>query len=213
MGYDTFNNGMKALGYGEEVPGAYQVDTSQITSDGVIADGHETGLADSAYGQYQVMTTPLQQALTYACLQNGGKIMKPLYAMDETPEVWIDTGTSQENIDFIKNALRDAVTTVHPLADATDAGATVYAKTGTAEIGADGSTNLGWICGGDLNDASWTACIQVNYVENRGGSDVNAAYLGEFVTSLYNANGGAYVPSGMEIEEAADTGDSAGTEG
>ncbi len=197
MGYDTFNNGMKSLGYGEKVPGAYQVDTSQITADGVIADGHETGLADSAYGQYQVMTTPLQQALTYACLENGGKIMKPLYALDEEPEVWIDTGTSQEHIDFIKNALRDAVTIQHPLADASDVGATVYAKTGTAEIGVDGSTNLGWICGGDLKNPHWTACIQVNYVENRGGSDVNAAYLGQYVSSLYTAKGGAYSPSGL----------------
>lgn len=201
MGYDTFNNGMKSLGYGEKVPGAYEVETSQITADGVIADGHETGLADSAYGQYQVMTTPLQQALTYACLENGGKIMKPCYLLDEEPEVWIDTGTSQENIDFIKNALRDAVTVVHPLADATDAGASVYAKTGTAEIGVDGSTNLGWICGGDLKDPHWTACIQVNFVENRGGSDVNAGYLGQYVSSLYSAKGGAYVPSGMETEE------------
>lgn len=204
MGYDTFNNGMKSLGYGQEVPGAYKVDTSQITSEGVVADGHETGLADSAYGQYQVMTTPLQQALTYACLENAGKIMKPCYTLDEEPEVWIDTGTSQENIDFIKNALRDAVTVQHPSADASDVGANVYAKTGTAEIGVDGSTNLGWICGGDLDDPHWTACIQVNFVENRGGSDVNAAYLGSYVSQLYTAKGGAYVPSGIETEENAD---------
>lgn len=205
MGYDAFNNGMKALGIGEKVPGAYDVQTSQITAEGVIADGHETGLADSAYGQYQVMTTPLQQALTYASLQNSGKIMKPLYAMDEEPEVWIDTKTSQENIDFIKNALRDAVTNQHPTADATDAGAIVYAKTGTAEIGVDGSTNLGWICGGDLNNPAWTACIQVNYVENRGGSDVNAGYLGAFVTSLYGEAGGTYVPSGLATDENSES--------
>lgn len=207
MGYDTFNNGMKSLGMGEKVPGAYDVDTSQITADGVIEDGHETGLADSAYGQYQVQTTPLQQALTYASLQNGGKIMKPCYLLDEEPEVWIDTGTSQENIDFLKNALRDAVTMQHPSADATSAGATIYAKTGTAEIGVDGSTNLGWICGGDLNDPNWTACIQVNYVENRGGSDVNAAYLGQFVSALYSAKGGAYVPSGTQTSDDASKAD------
>lgn len=201
MGYDAFNNGMKSLGIGEKVPGAYKVQKSQITADGIIEDGHETGLADSAYGQYQVMTTPLQQALTYACLENGGKIMKPLYALDEEPEVWIDTKTSQENIDFIKNALRDAVLDQHPTADATDAGATVYAKTGTAEIGVDGSTNLGWICGGDLKNPHWTACIQVNYVENRGGSDVNATYLGSFVTSLYGENDGTYVPSGLATDD------------
>lgn len=144
MGYDTFNNGMKSLGYGQKVPGAYKVDTSQ------------------------------------------------------------------ENIDFIKNALRDAVTVQHPSADASDVGANVYAKTGTAEIGVDGSTNLGWICGGDLDDPHWTACIQVNFVENRGGSDVNAAYLGSYVSQLYTAKGGAYVPSGIETEENAD-GDNAET--
>lgn len=81
----------------------------------------------------------------------------------------------------------------HPSADASDVGANVYAKTGTAEIGVDGSTNLGWICGGDLDDPHWTACIQVNFVENRGGSDVNAAYLGSYVSQLYTAKGGAYV--------------------
>ncbi|MEE0207351.1 MAG: hypothetical protein UEX93_10890, partial [Peptococcaceae bacterium] len=92
----------------------------------------------------------------------------------------------------------------HPSADASDVGANVYAKTGTAEIGVDGSTNLGWICGGDLDDPHWTACIQVNFVENRGGSDVNAAYLGSYVSQLYTAKGGAYVPSGIETEENAD---------
>ena len=82
----------------------------------------------------------------------------------------------------------------------------------TAEIGVDGSTNLGWICGGDLDDPHWTACIQVNFVENRGGSDVNAAYLGSYVSQLYTAKGGAYVPSGIEIEDNADAGNAEATE-
>ena len=95
----------------------------------------------------------------------------------------------------------------HPSADATSAGATIYAKTGTAEIGVDGSTNLGWICGGDLDDPHWTACIQVNYVENRGGSDVNAAYLGQFISELYSAHNGAYVPSGTQTSDDASKAD------
>lgn len=187
---------MKSLGYGEKVPGAYPVQTSQITADGVIADGHETGLADSAYGQYQVQISPLQQTLIYASLQNGGKIMKPCYLMDEKPEVWIDGVATQEHIDFINDALRDAVLVQHPLADVE--GAKISAKTGTAEVGSDGSTNLGWMCGSDLANPNWTMCVMVNYVEDRGGSDVNAAYIGKIVSELYAQNGGPYVPSGLE---------------
>ena len=202
MGYDAFNNGMKSLGYGEKVPGAYPVQTSQITADGVIADGHETGLADSAYGQYQVQISPLQQTLIYASLQNGGKIMKPCYLMDEKPEVWIDGVATQEHIDFINDALRDAVLVQHPLADVE--GAKISAKTGTAEVGSDGSTNLGWICGSDLANPNWTMCVMVNYVEDRGGSDVNAAYIGKIVSELYAQNGGPYVPSGLEQASESD---------
>lgn len=199
LGYDAFNNGMKSLGYGKKVPGVYPVQTSQITADGVIADGHETGLADSAYGQYQVQISPLQQTLIYASLQNGGKIMKPCYLLDEEPEVWIDGVATQENIDFINDALRDAVLEQHPSADVE--GAKISAKTGTAEVGPDGSTNLGWICGSDLSNPNWTMCVMVNYVEDRGGSDVNAAYLGSIITDLYKQSGGPYVPSGFEKDE------------
>ena len=198
MGYDAFNNGMKSLGYGEKVPGAYKVQTSQITSAGVIADGHETGLADSAYGQYQVMISPLQQTLIYASLRNGGKIMKPCYLVDEEPEVWIDNVATQDDIDFINDALRAAVLDQHPYADVD--GAKMSCKTGTAEVGTDGSTNRGWICGGDLNDPYWTMTVMVNYVENRGGSDVNAAYIGDIITELYDSCDGMYIPSGFEAQ-------------
>lgn len=202
MGYDAFNNGMKSLGYGGKVPGAYPVQTSQITEEGVIADGHETGLADSAYGQYQVQISPLQQTLIYASLQNGGKIMKPCYLMDEKPEVWIDGVATQEHIDFINDALRDAVLVQHPLADVD--GAKISAKTGTAEVGPDGSTNLGWMCGSDLANPNWTMCVMVNYVEGRGGSDVNAAYIGNIISELYAQNGGPYIPSGLEKDSESD---------
>ncbi len=198
MGYDAFNSGMKSLGYGVDVPGAYKVDTSQITSYGEIKDGHETGLADSAYGQYQVMISPLQQTLIYASLQNGGKIMKPCYTLDEEPEVWIDNVATESDIKFINDALRVAVTDQHPTADVD--GAKMSCKTGTAEVGSDGSTNRGWICGSDLNNPNWTMCVMVNYVENRGGSDVNATYMGNIISELYKSCNGPYVPSGFEAE-------------
>ena len=200
MGYDAFNDGMKSLGYGKKVPGAYPVQKSQITEAGVIEDGHETGLADSAYGQFQVQISPLQQTLIYASLQNGGKIMKPCYLLEETPEVWIDNVATQENIAFINDALHQAVLVQHPAADVK--GAKISAKTGTAEVGPDGSINLGWICGSDLKNPHWTMCVLVNGVQNRGGSDVNAAYMGQIVSSLYEEMDGTYIPSGFEQEES-----------
>lgn len=194
MGYDNFNNGMKALGIGEKVPGAYDVQVSQINNIGGIKEGHETGLADSSYGQYQVQVSPLQQTLIYAALQNGGKIMKPRYLLEEKPEVWIDDVISSENISFINEALRAAVTVSHPIGDRSYAA--FSGKTGTAEVGPDGSINLGWFVGSDLNNPTCTMCVMVNHVENRGGSDVNAAYFGRIMDGVYAE--GSYKPSGLQ---------------
>ena len=197
MGYDNFNNGMKSLGFSEELPTPFKVMPAQITQAGGVVDGHETGLADSSYGQYQVQVSPLQQALIYCSLQNGGNIMKPCFLMDEEPEVWKEGVVSQENIKFINQALREAVTVSHPSADRDYA--SIAGKTGTAEVGPDGSTNLGWMVGCDLDNPTTMNCIMVNFVENRGGSEVNAAYLGKLFDAIYE--GGPYKPSGMESEE------------
>ncbi len=183
MGYDKFNNGMKKLGIGEKVPGAYPIQKSQITEKGGIDDGHETGLADSSYGQYQVQVSPLQQTLIYASLQNGGKIMKPCYLLEESPEVWIDGVATQAHIDFINNALRQSILISHPYADRSFGA--FSGKTGTAEVGPNGSINLGWFVGSDLNNPTCTMCVMVNHVENRGGSDVNAAYFGRIMDGVY----------------------------
>lgn len=197
MGYDNFNNGMKNLGIGKKVPGAYPIQKSQVTDAGGVVQDHETGLADSSFGQYQVQVAPLQQTLIYASLQNGGKIMKPCYLLEETPEVWIDGTATQENIDFINQALRQSVLVSHPAADR-DFGE-FSGKTGTAEVGPDGSINLGWFVGSDLTNPTCTMCVMVNHVENRGGSDVNAAYFGRIMEAVYAD--GSYKPSGLDEKE------------
>lgn len=196
MGYDAFNNGMKALGFEEELPTPYKVMKAQITEAGGVQDGHETGLADSSYGQYQVQVSPLQQALIYSSLENGGNIMKPCFLVDEEPEVWKQGVVSQDNIDFINKAMRAAVTVSHPGADRSFA--SIAGKTGTAEVGSDGSINLGWMVGYDLDHPTTMNCIMVNHVEDRGGSDVNAAYLGRLFDYMYAD--GPYSPQGSADE-------------
>lgn len=208
MGYDAFNNGMKALGFEEEVPTPYEVETAQITAEGAVEEGHETGLADSSYGQYQVQVSPLQQALIYSSLENGGNIMKPCFLMDEEPEIWKQGVVSEENIDFINKTLRAAVTVSHPSADRSFA--SIAGKTGTAEIGTDGSVNLGWMMGYDLDNPTTMNCIMVNHVEDRGGSDINASYMGKLFDYMY-ANG-AYSPSNSGDETADSSEQSSDTE-
>ena len=157
------------------------------------------------------MTTPLQQALTYACLENAGKIMKPCYTLDEEPEVWIDTGTSQENIDFIKNALRDAVTVQHPSADASDVGANVTPRLAPPRSASTAPPT-------SAGSAAATLTIHTGPPASRLTLSKTAAALtstqptSQLRQPALHRQRRRYVPSGIETEENADAGNAEAAE-
>ena len=182
--------GLGEMGYGVKVPGKLKVDTSQITQTGTIDEAHETAVADTSYGQYQLQMTPYQMTLTYGLSANGGKIMQPRLLLDEESKVWFDQLVKAEDLTYLNQALREAITVTHPVADRSYA--TMTGKTGTAEVGPDGSINLGWFTGYDQKNPQLMMTVMVNGVQNRGGSDVNCAYFGRIMDALY-ADGG-YTP-------------------
>lgn len=202
LGAKKLVSGLEGLGYAKEVPGDLPVEKSQIHSTGTLDPEHQTGIADTAYGQYQVQITPYQLCMSYGLLANGGNIMEPKLLLEEKPKVWIPKVTSQENIDFLNKALRQATSITHPSADRDYAAFT--GKTGTAEVGPDGSINLGWYAAYDQNNPNCTMVVMINGVENRGGSDYNTMLFGLIMDDLY-ANGQKYDPGeGVGVEKQKD---------
>lgn len=183
LGAERLQSGLKALGYAQKVPGALEITPSHITANGKeIVPEYTTALADTAYGQFQIQISPLQMALTYGLLANNN-IMTPRYLLKEEPKAWIPNITSANNLAKLNDALRLATSVTHPNGDRSYAA--FVGKTGTAEVGPDGSINLGWYCGYDRNNPELTMCVMVNGVENVGGSDYNTGMFGRVMDILY----------------------------
>ncbi|HSW41775.1 MAG TPA: penicillin-binding transpeptidase domain-containing protein, partial [Patescibacteria group bacterium] len=70
----------RRLGFGDPLPFDLPTAPSQLTNGGGPLPGgffDDVELANAAYGQGEVLTTPLQMALVAAAVANGGELMEP----------------------------------------------------------------------------------------------------------------------------------------
>jgi len=150
---DFFQN---KLGWGSDVPFDLTVAKAQIKKEST--DFNIKYLADSGYGQGEMLITPLQAALVYCSLSNSdGKIYKPYIiekrcvedgaqyvTTDETqPELWMTVEYDASARNAIEQALQD-VTTVGT-ASSLKPPYKMAGKTGTAEIGSDKDREIAWL--------------------------------------------------------------------
>jgi len=161
LGWDKFETYMQSIGFGEAVPFDLNVAPSQLYNEGTELS--LMLLAESGYGQGEILMTPLQLAAIFCAFANGGNIMQPyivkgLYAtegityetVEETkPKIWKPGVIERQTLDIVEPYLKDVVSrdyngTGRSLR-VTDV--TIAAKTGTAEIGNDKSREISWFAG------------------------------------------------------------------
>ena len=190
IGADNLMKSLKLLGFGQELPFEIKMSQSQYANDGGTIDS-EIQLADSGYGQGQILINPLHLATLYTSILNDGNVIRPYLTYSETPksEVWISQAFSSDAASRVKTALEKVVNTP----EGTGYGAhrediALAGKTGTAEIKADQNdttgTELGWF-GVFTEDAAAQKPVllmsMVEDVKDRGGSgyvvDKSAAVL------------------------------------
>ena len=190
IGADNLMKSLKLLGFGQELPFEVKMSQSQYANDGGTIDS-EIQLADSGYGQGQILINPLHLATLYTSILNDGNVIRPYLTYSETPksEVWIALAFSSDAASRVKTALEKVVNTP----EGTGYGAhrediALAGKTGTAEIKADQNdttgTELGWF-GVFTEDAAAQKPVllmsMVEDVKDRGGSgyvvDKSAAVL------------------------------------
>ncbi len=144
VGAAAFEAYGERFGFGEKIPFLLPVAISSLSQGGIHTD---IQLADSSYGQGEVLVTPLQAALLYCAFATGGKIPLPrlLLAPAQEAGIWKEA-LEAENAATIHRALVHAV---HgegaPAAGGAVEGFTVAGKSGTAQLhGSDSEGNICW---------------------------------------------------------------------
>lgn len=189
IGAEKFINGAKNFGIGEELNFEFPIENSQISNSGDL--NKDILLADSGYGQGELLVSPLDIALMYSALSNEGSIMKPRLDIGLNPsaEVW-KTAIKPENV----ASLIDGFTAVINDSDGTATSAKVEGhniagKTGTAEIkekqGEVGIEN-GWFVATDVDNSKISIAMFIEDVHGRGGSAIPTQMVKNILTNYLN---------------------------
>ncbi|HCM90199.1 MULTISPECIES: penicillin-binding transpeptidase domain-containing protein [Vagococcus] len=131
IGKDKYLAGLKKFPFGEKMNVHIPMTPAQISNDEIKS---EILLADTSYGQGQLLINPIQQAVMYSAFANQGNVVYPQILVGE--EVKQKEGVvSKSATELVTNSLiktvEDENGTAHPLATGDNS---IAAKTGTAEI-------------------------------------------------------------------------------
>ena len=173
IGKDNLFKYYKNLKIGDKIPFELALNRSQyINKNQKVNDQF---IADSGYGQGQILMNPLQLASIYSSFVNEGSIYQPHIVQGKT-KTWIKNVFSKETSQTIKEDL------INVIADEKGIGHSIYhdnvtlaGKTGTAEIKQSQSdttgTELGWFTV-MTTDSKQPLLITtlVEDVKDRGGS-------------------------------------------
>ncbi|CAM4323332.1 penicillin-binding transpeptidase domain-containing protein [Lacicoccus alkaliphilus] len=174
IGADRFIEGMHELGIGEEYDGDYPIYTSQVANDETIES--DVLLADSAYGQGELLISPLQITAIYAGVVNGGDVYVPHILADTDEDIQVEGIAEEDDLAYLEGAMRSVVTDYH--ADDMERDYASFAgKTGTSENKMSQDTRgseTGWFIGYDQDEKDMMLSLYVEDVEDRGMSEYSA---------------------------------------
>ena len=178
IGSEEMESSLTGLGFNEELPFEIKMAESQYSN----TEGIETEiqLADSGYGQGQVLVNPLHMACIYSAFCNEGNIIKPylVYQAEATVTFWMPGAFSKETAKQVLEGTKKVVNDSHGTGYAAHRDDIVLAgKTGTAEIKASkddtSGTELGWFAIYSTEETVERPILIISMVEDvkgRGGS-------------------------------------------
>lgn len=178
IGAGQMEKSLLQLGFQEELPFEIKMQKSQFSNREHIET--EVQLADSGYGQGQILINPLHMACIYSVFCNNGNVVKPVLVYKEHAEVsyWIPEAFTGKTADRVLEGLKKVVSDPNGTGYAARRKDIVLAgKTGTAEIKAskedNSGTELGWFCVFTADRKAGRPFLIVSMVEDvkeRGGS-------------------------------------------
>lgn len=178
IGAEEMKNSLLKLGFQEEMPFEVVMPKSQYSNTENIET--EIQLADSGYGQGQILVNPLHMACLYTAFCNKGNVIKPyfVYLPDADPEYWIPNAFSENTTNLVLEGMKKVINDSHGTGYAAHREDILLAgKTGTAEIKVSkedtSGTELGWFAIFTAEKTEENPILIVSMVEDvkgRGGS-------------------------------------------
>lgn len=178
IGQEEMESSLNGLGFNEELPFEIKMAESQYSN----SEGIETEiqLADSGYGQGQVLVNPLHMACIYSAFCNEGNVIKPylVYQNEAAAEYWIPGAFSGETAGRVLEGTKKVVNDFNGTGyEAHRDDILLAGKTGTAEIKASkddtSGTELGWFAIFTAENTVERPILMISMVEDvkeRGGS-------------------------------------------
>lgn len=171
IGKDDFKKRLNEFGIGEKIKFEYPLFNSQISSNNEF--NTEVQLADSGYGQGEILMNPVQLASMYTLFYNDGNILNPclIYNDNNKGAIWKKNVTSKENAHMVLNDLVQVVENINGTGhEVYTKGKKIAGKTGTAEIKNSQKDNmgteLGWFIGMTVNDDKNNNIIVLTMIED-----------------------------------------------
>lgn len=194
MGESVFGEQLKKIGFGEDMPFEIGMNTSQYANEDKFDT--EIQLADTGYGQGQLLINPLHLASIYSAFLNQGNMVQPYLELKEDAQTsyWKEQVFTAEAAQIVTEDLKAVITqsdgTGH---SAYIDGLSLAGKTGTAELKAtqeetDGM-ELGWFGVYTTDTAPDQSILLINMVEDvkdRGGSNVPVIKDRAVLSSRFN---------------------------
>ena len=148
IGKDTLVDRLKKIKFNESIDFDLNLSKSQYANSDTIKS--EGALANSGYGQGEVLVNPVHMASVYSAFVNEGNMVKPYieYKEDKQKEYLVENAFTENAANTIKEDLIQVVE--NPEGTAKDMkinGITIAGKTGTAELKAtkeEKADTIGW---------------------------------------------------------------------
>ncbi|MDQ4075374.1 MAG: penicillin-binding protein 2, partial [Chloroflexota bacterium] len=187
LGPDGLREIARAFGFGEEPPlNGLPTEASRLGTDAFLLD--QVGLANTGYGQGQLLVTPLQMALVTAAVANEGTVPEPRLVQEirsregdtlltYRPRPW-RRAISEDVAEQVKEAMVVAATDGFARAGKPE-GITIGGKTGTAQLGGLVEPHAWFVAFAPAEEPEIVVAV---LVENAGaGGDVAAPIARELI--------------------------------
>ena len=175
IGTQNMISGLEKIKFNKDIDFELNLSRSQYSNSGKIEK--ETLLADTGYGQGQILVNPIHMASIYSAFYNNGNMIKPYleYKENGNPTYLVENAFTKEASEEIKNDLIQVIE--NPEGTAKDMkidGITIAGKTGTAELKSskdEKADTIGWFdCFSVNNDNPYLVIGMVEKANNNGGS-------------------------------------------
>ena len=184
MGEKTFREGLDKIKFNQNIN--FDLPTSKSIYSNSESIVSESILADSGYGQGQILVNPIHMASIYSAFANDGNMIKPYiqYTGSKEVEYLVENAFSKEAANEIKEGLIQVVE--NPSGTGHDVkveGVTIAGKTGTAELKAskeDKGDTLGWFDCFTTDRTPDNSLLIISMAKNQ-----NSRYLKRIIKTLF----------------------------